>query len=46
LTLVSCGVERLEKRIGQLAWSVIGAAGILSATLVYLERRREERSRD
>ena len=38
--------ERLEKRIGQLAWSVIGAAGILSATLVYLERRREERSRD
>jgi len=38
--------ERLEKRIGQLAWSVVGAAGILSATLVYLERRREERSRD
>jgi len=35
--------ERLEKRIGQLAWSVIGAAGILSATLVYVERRREER---
>ncbi|MBP8949063.1 MAG: AarF/ABC1/UbiB kinase family protein, partial [Candidatus Promineofilum sp.] len=35
--------ERLEKRIGQLAWSVVGAAGILSATLVYLERRREER---
>ncbi len=38
--------ERLEKRIGQLAWSVFGAAGMLSATLVYLERRREERSRD
>ncbi len=35
--------ERLEKRIGQLAWSVVGAAGILSATLVYLERRREGR---
>ena len=37
--------ERLEKRIGQLAWSVVGAAGILSATLVYLERRREERNK-
>ena len=35
--------ERLEKRIGQLAWSVVSAAGILSATLVYLERRRERR---
>jgi len=33
--------ERLEKRIGQLGWSILGAAGILSATLVYLERRRE-----
>lgn len=33
--------ERLEKRIGQLGWSVVTAAGILSATLVYLERRRE-----
>jgi predicted unusual protein kinase regulating ubiquinone biosynthesis (AarF/ABC1/UbiB family) len=37
--------ERLEKRVGQLAWSVVGAAGILSATLVYLERRREERQK-
>ena len=35
--------ERLEKRIGQLAWSVVSAAGIVSATLVYLERRREGR---
>ena len=35
--------ERLEKRIGQLAWSVISGAGLLSATLIYLERRREER---
>ncbi len=33
--------ERLEKRIGQLAWSIVSAAGVLSATLVYLERRRE-----
>lgn len=33
--------ERLEKRVGQLAWSVVSAASILSATLLYLERRRE-----
>jgi predicted unusual protein kinase regulating ubiquinone biosynthesis (AarF/ABC1/UbiB family) len=37
--------ERLEKRVGQLAWSIIGGAGILSATLIYLERRREERQK-
>ncbi|WP_374689607.1 ABC1 kinase family protein [Promineifilum sp.] len=35
--------ERLERRIGQLGWSIVGAAGILSATLVYLDRRREKR---
>lgn len=35
--------ERLEKRIGQLSWSIVGAASILSATLLYLERRRERR---
>ncbi len=35
--------ERMEKRIGQLGWSILGAAGILSATLVYLERRREKK---
>jgi predicted unusual protein kinase regulating ubiquinone biosynthesis (AarF/ABC1/UbiB family) len=33
--------ERLEKRIGQLGWSVVTAAGILSATLIYLDRRRD-----
>jgi predicted unusual protein kinase regulating ubiquinone biosynthesis (AarF/ABC1/UbiB family) len=38
--------ERLEKRVGQLGWSIISAAGILSATLVYLDRRREKRNRD
>jgi len=32
--------ERLEKRIGQLGWSIVSAAGILSATLIYLDRRR------
>ncbi len=35
--------ERLEKRVGQLGWSIVSAAGILSATLVYLEHRREKR---
>ncbi len=35
--------ERMEKRIGQLGWSILGAAGMLSATLVYLERRREKK---
>ena len=37
--------ERLEKRVGQLAWSIISGAGILSATLIYLERRRERREK-
>ncbi len=37
--------ERLEKRIGQLAWSIISGPGLLSATLVYLERRRERRGK-
>lgn len=38
--------ERLEKRVGQLGWSIVSAAGILSATLVYLDRRREKRKED
>ena len=38
--------ERLEKRVGQLGWSIVTAAGILSATMVYLERRRENRRGD
>jgi len=37
--------ERLEKRVGQLGWSIVSAAGILSATLIYLERRKERRDR-
>ena len=28
--------ERVEKRIGQLGWSILGAAGMLSGTLLYL----------
>ena len=35
--------ERLEKRVGQLGWSIVSAAGILSATLIYLERLRDKR---
>jgi predicted unusual protein kinase regulating ubiquinone biosynthesis (AarF/ABC1/UbiB family) len=38
--------ERLEKRVGQLGWSIVSAAGILSATMLYLDRRRERRDRD
>jgi predicted unusual protein kinase regulating ubiquinone biosynthesis (AarF/ABC1/UbiB family) len=38
--------ERLEKRVGQLGWSIVSAAGILSATLIYLEHRREKRRND
>lgn len=33
--------ERLEKRVGQLSWSIVAAASILSATLVYLNRKRD-----
>lgn len=32
--------ERIERRVNQLGWSIVTAAGILSATLIYLERRR------
>lgn len=38
--------ERLEKRVGQLGWSIVSAAGILSATLIYLDRRRERHHDD
>jgi predicted unusual protein kinase regulating ubiquinone biosynthesis (AarF/ABC1/UbiB family) len=33
--------ERLEKRVGQLGWSILGAASILSATLLFLNRKRD-----
>ncbi|MEZ4516054.1 MAG: hypothetical protein R3C44_04170 [Chloroflexota bacterium] len=33
--------ERLEKRMGQLSWSIVAAASILSATLVFLNRKRD-----
>ncbi|MCP4417103.1 MAG: AarF/ABC1/UbiB kinase family protein [Chloroflexi bacterium] len=35
--------ERIEKRIGQLGWSILGAAGMLSGTLIYLYRKGLEK---
>lgn len=34
--------ERLEKRMRQLGWSILGAAGMLSATLLYLSRKKDD----
>ncbi len=36
--------ERIEKRIGQLGWSILGAAGMLSGTLLYLYRKERDGS--
>ena len=33
-------LERVEKRVGQLNWSVLGAAGIISAALLWRDRQR------
>jgi len=33
--------DKLEKRMGQLGWSILGAAGILSATLLFLNRDKK-----
>ncbi len=38
--------ERIEKRIGQLGWSILGAAGMISATLLFLNRRERGERRD
>ena len=35
-------LDRIEKRLGQVAWSVFGAAGMISATLIYLFKRKEK----
>ncbi len=32
-------LERIEKRLGQIAWSIFGAAGMISAALLYLFRK-------
>ena len=37
--------ERIEKRIGQLGWSIMGAAGMLSGTLLYLYRKGKDEER-
>jgi predicted unusual protein kinase regulating ubiquinone biosynthesis (AarF/ABC1/UbiB family) len=34
-------LNRMDKKIGQLSWSILGAAGIISATLVYLKRNEK-----
>jgi predicted unusual protein kinase regulating ubiquinone biosynthesis (AarF/ABC1/UbiB family) len=36
-------LDRLDRRLGQLVWTVLGAAGMVSATLLYLFRRDRER---
>lgn len=35
--------ERIERKIGQLGWSILGAAGMLSGTLLYLNRKGKEK---
>jgi predicted unusual protein kinase regulating ubiquinone biosynthesis (AarF/ABC1/UbiB family) len=33
--------DRLEKQLGRLIWSILGAASMLSATLLYLSRKND-----
>jgi predicted unusual protein kinase regulating ubiquinone biosynthesis (AarF/ABC1/UbiB family) len=35
-------LDRLEKRLGQIAWSILGSAGMVSATLWYLFKKDKE----
>ncbi|MGB4870150.1 MAG: hypothetical protein WBP47_08870, partial [Candidatus Promineifilaceae bacterium] len=35
--------RRLEKRLGQLSWSLLGSAGMVSATLLYLSRKNNDK---
>lgn len=35
--------RRLEKRLGQLSWSLLGSAGMVSATLLYLNRKNNSK---
>jgi len=32
-------LERMDKKLNQLSWSILGAASIISATLVYLKKK-------
>jgi len=34
--------EQLEKKISQLSWSILGAAGMVSATLLWLQRKKDK----
>ncbi len=34
--------EKIEKRLGQLSWSILGAAGMISATLLFFLRRQDK----
>ena len=34
-------LDRLDKRLGQLVWSILGAAGMVSATLLYLFKKEK-----
>ncbi|GAB4274830.1 MAG: AarF/ABC1/UbiB kinase family protein [Candidatus Promineifilaceae bacterium] len=34
--------ERLDKRLGQLAWSILGAAAMVSGTILYWLRRKKD----
>jgi predicted unusual protein kinase regulating ubiquinone biosynthesis (AarF/ABC1/UbiB family) len=36
-------LDRLDRRLGQLVWSILGAAGMVSATLWYLFKKGKER---
>ncbi len=36
-------LDRIEKRLGQIAWSIFGAAGMISATLFYQRKRRQRK---
>ena len=35
--------DRLEKRLGQLAWSILGSAAMISGTVLYWLRRRDDK---
>ncbi|MEZ4645007.1 MAG: AarF/UbiB family protein [Chloroflexota bacterium] len=35
-------LERIEKKLGQLSWSILGAAGMIATTLLYLGRKQKD----
>ena len=36
--------ELLQKRLGQLSWSILGAAGMISASLLYIFKRQNKQN--